>query len=80
MVRLYQRNQESIRKSIVHFLQHSKTLVLFSFSAPPSRTDEIWGSFEDSETKNLDVGTSYWYSCRQGLFQVKLGPMGTCNP
>ena len=35
---------------------------------PPKRTAEVWGSFEDSPTKSLDVGTSYWYSCRAGLF------------
>jgi hypothetical protein len=45
---------------------------LFVFLEPPPRTKEIWGSFEDSETKSLDVGTSYWYSCRSGLFE--LGP------
>jgi hypothetical protein len=37
---------------------------------PPKRTDEVWGSFEDSPTKSLDVGTSYWYSCRAGLFYL----------
>ena len=38
--------------------------------APPSKTAEIWGSFEDSPTKLLDVGVSYWYSCRAGLFSM----------
>ena len=38
--------------------------------APPSRTPEVWGSFEDSPTKLLDVGVSYWYSCRAGLFAL----------
>ena len=37
---------------------------------PPPRTSIIWGSFEDSDTKVLDVGTSYWYSCRLGLFML----------
>jgi hypothetical protein len=32
--------------------------------APPPRTSLIYGSFEDSLTKPLDVGTTYWYSCR----------------
>ena len=35
---------------------------------PPPRNDEIWGSYEESATKNLDVGSTYWYSCRSGLF------------
>ncbi len=33
---------------------------------PPSRTDEIWSSYEDDESKSLDVGTVYWYQCRTG--------------
>ena len=37
---------------------------------PPLRTNTIWGSFEDSETQDLDVGSSYWYSCRTGLFEL----------
>ena len=37
---------------------------------PPLRTATIWGSFEDSETQSLDVGSSYWYSCRTGLFEL----------
>jgi len=39
---------------------------------PPSKTDDIYGSYEVSDTKPLDVGTTYWYSCRAGLF--RLGP------
>jgi hypothetical protein len=27
------------------------------------------GSYEDSDG-NLDVGTTYWYSCRIGLFMM----------
>ena len=37
---------------------------------PPLSTDIIWGSYDDSVTKSLDVGTSYWYSCRTGLFEI----------
>jgi hypothetical protein len=35
---------------------------------PPLKTNEIWGSYDDSPTKSLDVGTTYWYACRAGLF------------
>ena len=31
---------------------------------PPSWNELIYGSYEDAVVKNLDVGTSYWYSCR----------------
>ncbi len=37
---------------------------------PPLRTATIWGSFEDSATQGLDVGSLYWYSCRSGLFEL----------
>jgi hypothetical protein len=39
---------------------------------PPSKTKEIYGSYEVTDTKPLDVGTTYWYACRAGLF--RLGP------
>jgi hypothetical protein len=37
---------------------------------PPSRTAEIWNSFDDDESKSLEVNSMYWYQCRSGLFQV----------
>ena len=37
---------------------------------PPLSTDIIWGSYDDSVIKSLDVGASYWYSCRTGLFEI----------
>ena len=39
---------------------------------PPSKTNDIYGSYEVSDTKPLDVGTTYWYACRAGLF--RFGP------
>ena len=33
---------------------------------PPLRNDKIWGSFEDSPTQNLELGSTYWYACREG--------------
>ena len=32
---------------------------------PPARNMEVWGNFDDSN-KNLDVGVTYWYSCKAG--------------
>ncbi len=40
---------------------------------PPPRNSIYWGSYEDSPTKSLDVGTTYWYSCRAGLFAMPNG-------
>ena len=34
---------------------------------PPPRNDRIWGSFEDSVEKNLAIGSTYWYTCRNGI-------------
>ena len=39
---------------------------------PPPRTSTIWGSFEDSDAKVLDVGTSYWYSCHKKLIHSQI--------
>ena len=33
---------------------------------PPLRNQRIWGSFEDSHTKKLSIGSTYWYTCRNG--------------
>ena len=32
---------------------------------PPARNERIWGSFEDSADKSLDLGAMYWYNCRE---------------
>ena len=40
---------------------------------PPLRNDRIWGSYEDSKTKSLEVGTVYWYECRYGVFDFNNG-------
>ena len=40
---------------------------------PPPRSDTIWGSFEDDPVQNVDVGSSYWYSCRSGVFEMPDG-------
>ena len=37
---------------------------------PPKRNGIVWGSFEDDPTQSLEVGASYWYSCRNGSFLV----------
>lgn len=42
---------------------------------PPPRNDRIWGSFEDSKKKSLDVGTVYWYECRKGMFEMPDGSL-----
>ena len=37
---------------------------------PPPRNERIWGSFEDTNgLGSLDVGSSYWYECRDGVFE-----------
>ena len=40
---------------------------------PPFRNDRIWGSYEDSKLKSLEVGTVYWYECRKGMFDFRNG-------
>ena len=40
---------------------------------PPPRNNILYGSYEESVTKPLDVGSVYWYSCRAGLFHVGTG-------
>ena len=42
---------------------------------PPYRNERIWGSFEDSKDKSLEVGTAYWYECRSGQFDFQNGTL-----
>ena len=43
---------------------------------PPARNDRIWGSYEDTYG-SLEVGNTYWYSCRDGAMEMKDGSLVT---
>ena len=44
---------------------------------PPLTTDLIWGSYNTSKTKSLEVGAMYYYVCKDGMFLL---PNGTFIP
>ena len=56
-------------------------------SVPPLTTDRIWGSYDSSKDKFINVGSKYWYMCKEGsinflnfeAFQVSFFTTGMFN-